>query len=486
MKMSIDTISATGTLITTIMVSSCNEPSAPQQLNVIYILADDMGYADLGCTGQKLFETPNIDRMATEGMLFTEHYAGCTVSAPSRSCLMTGQHTGHTWIRGNKERKDGEGQAPLPTGTYTMAQMFHDAGYVTGAFGKWGLGFPGSEGAPEKLGFDRFFGYNCQREAHRYYPTHLWDNDQKIILEKNTAGKQGEYAPDLIQSEALEFIRENQNKAFFLFLPYTLPHAELIAPEDEIIRKFRGKFQEEPFAGDDYGPQTNPMGYCSQKEPFTVFAAMMTRLDLYVGQVIRVLEELDIANHTLVIFTSDNGPHQEGGANPNYFGSYGNFRGVKRDLYEGGIRLPMIAWAPGMVPAGIKNNRLVAMWDMLPTFAEIAGARIPDSVRLDGLSLVPTLQGQDAEQKDHPYLYWEFHEQGGKIAVRVGKWKGIIQNFTRDANAQYELYDLSKDIHEDHNVAAEHPEIVEHIRQIVREARTDSPIFKFNNKSTYI
>ena len=213
---------------------------------------------------------------------------------------------------------------------------------------------------------------------------------------------------------------------------------------------------------------------------------MMTRLDLYVGQVIRVLEELDIANHTLVIFTSDNGPHQEGGANPNYFGSYGNFRGVKRDLYEGGIRLPMIAWAPGMVPAGIKNNRLVAMWDMLPTFAEIAGARIPDSVRLDGLSLVPTLQGQDAEQKAHPYLYWEFHEQGGKIAVRVGKWKGIIQNFTRDANAQYELYDLSKDIHEDHNVAAEHPEIVEHIRQIVREARTDSPIFKFNNKSTYI
>lgn len=484
--MQIDKISAVGTLMAAIVASGCNETPAPQRMNVIYILADDMGYADLSCTGQKLFSTPNIDRLAAEGMLFTGHYAGCAVSAPSRSCLMTGQHTGHTWIRGNKERKDGEGQAPLPAGTYTIARMFRDAGYATGAFGKWGLGYPGSEGTPERMGFDRFFGYNCQREAHRYYPTHLWDNDRKIVLEKNATGGRGEYAPDLIQSEALKFIRENRAEPFFLFLPYTLPHAEIVAPEDEIIQRFRGKFQEKPFIGDDYGSETNPMGYCSQEEPYAAFAAMMTRLDLYVGQVVETLEELGIADRTLVVFTSDNGPHREGGANPDYFDSYGDLRGVKRDLYEGGIRLPMVAWAPGTVPAGMKNDRLVAMWDMLPTFAEIAGAQIPDSVRLDGISLVPTLRGQDAEQKDHPYLYWEFHERGGKIAVRMGKWKGIIQNFTRDAEAQYELYDLSADIHEDHDVATEHPEIVERIRQIVREARTESPIFKFNNKSAYI
>ena len=477
---------AAGTLIPALLASACGSTPSPQRMNVIYILADDMGYGDLGCTGQTMFETPHIDRLAAEGLLFTEHYAGCAVSAPSRSCLMTGQHTGHTWIRGNKERKDGEGQVPLPAGTYTMARMFRDAGYATGAFGKWGLGYPGSEGAPEKMGFDRFFGYNCQREAHRYYPTHLWDNGRKIVLEKNAGGQCGEYAPDLIQAEALSFIWENRNHPFFLFLPYTLPHAEIVAPDDDLLRKYRGRFDEKPFIGDDYGPKTNPMGYCSQSEPYAAFAAMMARLDLYVGQIVETLEAPGLADRTLIVFTSDNGPHREGGANPDYFRSYGDLRGVKRDLYEGGIRLPMIAWAPGLVPQGQKTNLPVAMWDMLPTFAELAGVELPDSVQTDGLSLVPTLCGRSADQMKHPYLYWEFHERGGKIAVRLGNWKGIIQNFTRDSEAQYELYDLATDIHEDHNVAAEHPEIIEEIRHIIREARTESPLFRFKNRSAYL
>ena len=305
-------------------------------------------------------------------------------------------------------------------------------------------------------------------------------------MEKNAGGQCGEYAPDLIQAEALSFIWENRNHPFFLFLPYTLPHAEIVAPDDDLLRKYRGRFDEKPFIGDDYGPKTNPMGYCSQSEPYAAFAAMMARLDLYVGQIIETLEAQGLADRTLIVFTSDNGPHREGGANPDYFRSYGDLRGVKRDLYEGGIRLPMIAWAPGLVPQGQKTNLPVAMWDMLPTFAELAGVELPDSVQTDGLSLVPTLCGRSADQMKHPYLYWEFHERGGKIAVRLGNWKGIIQNFTRDSEAQYELYDLATDIHEDHNVAAEHPEIIEEIRHIIREARTESPLFRFKNRSAYL
>ena len=479
-------IKSAGALMATAVLPACSSAPAQEQLNVIYILADDLGYGDLSCTGQKFFETPNIDRLAAEGMLFTEHYAGCAVSAPSRSCLMTGQHTGHTWIRGNKEIKDGEGQAPLPAGTYTMARMFQDAGYVTGAFGKWGLGYPGSEGAPEKMGFDSFFGYNCQREAHRYYPEHLWNNGEKVMLEKNVDGKCGEYAPDLIQSKALEFIRENKDTPFFLFLPYTLPHAEITVPEDEIIRNFRGKFQEKPFIGNDYGPETDPAGYCSQSEPHAAFAAMVTRLDRYVGQIVETLEQHGIAERTLIVFTSDNGPHNEGGADPEYFCSSGNFRGMKRDLYEGGIRLPMIVRAPGTVPQGVKSDLQIAMWDMLPTFADFAGTQLPEDTQIDGISFYPAFCGRYGEQKEHPFLYWEFHEYGGKIAVRMGKWKGIIQNFTKDPEARYELYDLSKDIHEDHNVAEEHPEIVEQIRQIVHREHTESTIFRFNNKSSYL
>jgi len=454
-------------------------------LNVIYILADDMGYADLSCTGQTHFTTPNIDRLASEGMLFTSHYAGCPVSAPSRSALMTGLNTGHTPIRGNMEVEP-EGQQPLPADSYTLAKMFKEAGYATGAFGKWGLGFPGSEGAPEKMGFDRFFGYNCQRESHRYYPAHLWDNAARLDIPENAEGACGKYAPDLIQAQALDFIRHNCGRPFFTYLAYTLPHAELLVPDDADFQQFQGKFSERPFVGLDYSKNTVPAGYCSQDEPYATFAAMMTRLDNYVGQVVKLLDELGIADRTLIVFTSDNGPHREGGANPDYFRSYGQFRGVKRDLYEGGIRLPMIVRLPGTIRAGSTSDEMTTMWDMLPTFADVAKVDVSEK-DLDGISILPTLTGKGS-QAHHDELYWEFHENGGTIAVRKGEWKlivfGVNGRYEHLGKAdspglRYELYNIPRDIHEDHDLSAEHPEIVQELIRDIKATHTENDNFRF-------
>ena len=467
-------------------VSCVREPKPSLEgMNVIYILADDLGYGDLGCTGGTKILTPNIDRLRAEGMLFTQHYSGTTVSAPSRSSLMTGQHTGHTYIRGNMEL-DGEGQAPLPADTYTLGRMFQSAGYVTGAFGKWGLGYPGSEGDPVYQGFDRFFGYNCQREAHRYYPKHLWNNLEKVVLEGNQNGERGTYAPDVIHAEALKFIRENQDKPFFLFLPVIQPHAELLVPEDEIIRYYRGKFEERSYVnkGGDYGPNMTVSGYSSQAEPYASFAAMVTRIDKYVGEVMALLKELGLDKKTLVMFTSDNGPHREGGANPDYFGSYGPFRGIKRELYEGGIRLPLIAWAPGNIAAESTSEHLCAFWDMMPTFAGIAGVEVPDSIVQDGISILPALTGM-GEQSCHDYLYWEFHEAGGRQAVRRGNWKAVRQHVGADPDGPVELYDLSVDIHEDHDLANRYPEIVREMAVIMRTARTESVLFNFGSPTLH-
>lgn len=465
--------------------------SEPQsdKLNVIYILADDMGYGDLSCYGQKHFKTENLDRMAAEGMLFTQHYAGSTVSAPSRSALMTGQHTGHTPIRGNKEIK-GEGQIPLPANTYTLGQMFKSAGYTTGAFGKWGLGYPGSEGDPTNQGFDEFFGYNCQRAAHRYYPGHLWHNKEKVILKGNDGIHKVVYSQDLIHQKAMEFLAGNKDKPFFMFLPYVIPHAELLVPEDDILARYRNQFTEQPYVGQpgsDYGPDMITELYCSQQEPYATFAAMMTRLDKYVGEILEELRRQGLDKNTIVVFTSDNGPHREGGANPDMFSSYGPFRGIKRDMYEGGIRVPMIAWCPGKVVAGEKSDQISAFWDMMPTFAEFAGTKVPSKAQCDGISLVPTLFGQKG-QKQHDYLYWEFHEQGGKIAVRQGNWKLIKLNVLQKKNkpVKTELYDLSKDIHEDHNVADEYPDVVKKLEKIMQKAREESDTFTFKQPSKYI
>lgn len=460
---------------------SCSPKDEPKRPNVIYIVADDLGYGDLGCYGQAVIRTPNIDRLAATGMQFSQHYSGCTVSAPSRSALMTGLHTGHTWIRGNKPADKAlseEGQEPLPAGTYTLARMFQQAGYATGAFGKWGLGYPGSDGDPLNQGFDRFYGYNCQSLAHKYYPDHLWDDTARVEL-ANTEAVQTQYAPDLIHEQALAFIEANRDKPFFLFLPYVLPHAELLAPRDEILAGYEGRFDEVPYDGGTlggYGPGMNWRAYASQEEPYAHFAAMITRFDAYVGEVVAKLAELGLTENTLVVFTSDNGPHEEGGANPAYFQSWGPLRGVKRDMYEGGIRVPMIASLPGTIEAGSKSGHVSAFWDVMPTFAELIGTKLP--VETDGISFLPTLTGR-GEQPQHEYLYWEFHERGGKIAVRRGDWKAIRQGVSADPNAPIELYDLSTDLHEDRNVADRHPEIVARMDEIMKTAHTESALFPF-------
>jgi arylsulfatase A len=442
--------------------------------NIVYILADDLGYGDLSCYGQKKFSTPNIDRIAAEGMLFTQHYTGCTVSAPSRSSLMTGLHTGHTPVRGNKGWEP-EGNWPLSAESYTVAEMLKTKGYVTGAFGKWGLGYIDTEGDPNAQGFDEFYGYNCQSLAHNYYPDHLWQNHEKIILHENDSSKTGVYSADLIHKAALGFLDANKNNSFFLYYPTTIPHAELFAKE-EYMKKFRGKFDpEKSFKGVDSGPTFRLGPYGSQPEAHAAFAAMVTELDDYVGELLAKIKELGIEKNTIIIFASDNGPHLEAGADPDYFNSNGDLRGYKRDFYEGGIRTPMLVRWPGKVKAGSKSDHISAFWDILPTFADIAGAKSPENI--DGISFLPTLLGK--KQKQHEYLFWEFHEQGGKMAVRMGNWKAVKLNIDKTPQGFTELYDLSKDISESNNVANANPEIVKRMEEIMKQAHTPSEVFPF-------
>jgi arylsulfatase A-like enzyme len=457
------------------LVSCTAESRIDGPPNIVYILADDLGYGDLSCYGQKKFSTPNIDRLAAEGMLFTQHYAGCTVSAPSRSSLMTGLHTGHTPIRGNKAWIP-EGQWPLPDSSVTIAEILKSRGYVTGAFGKWGLGFIGTEGDPNDQGFDNFFGYNCQGLAHNYYPYYLWHNQEKIVLPENSGTGTGTWAPDIIQEKALEFIENNRDKPFFLFYPNVIPHAELFAPE-EYMNMFRGKFlPEKSYIGIDSGPRFRLGPYGSQPESHAAFAAMVTRLDDYVGEITAKLKELGLEKNTIVMFTSDNGPHLEGGADPDYFDSNGPLKGYKRDLYEGGIRTPFLVKWPGKVRPGSGTDHISAFWDVLPTIAEITGAEI--TVATDGISFLPTLLGKD--QKQHQYLYWEFHEQGGKAALRMGNWKAVKRDIEKLPHGETELYDLQADIGETNNVAALYPDIVKKIDSLLIRARVRSQTFPFS------
>ena len=444
--------------------------------NIIYILADDLGYGDLSLTGQDKFDTPNIDKLASQGMVFSQHYSGATVCAPSRSALLTGMHTGHTIVRGNKEVQP-EGQYPIPSETYTIAEMLKEAGYKTSVFGKWGLGFPGSEGDANMQGFDEFYGYNCQRQAHNYYPYHLWHNQEKITLTGNEDSGQAIYAPDLIHEESIKFIEQNKDSTFFMFYATPLPHAELLLP-DRYIEKYRGKLlPENDFQGVDNGPTFKNGGYGSQKEPHAAFAAMINHLDAQVGDIMDKLEELGIADNTIVIFTSDNGPHREGGADPNYFDSNGIYKGFKRDLYEGGVHVPMIARWPAKIKAGSKTDHISAFWDIMPTFAEILGKNLDSTI--DGISFLPTLMDQK-NQKQHEYLYWEFHEKGGRIAIRKGKWKGVKYDVLMHPNREIELYNLEEDPGENKNLAAKHTDIVEELTDLMKEARTPSDIFQFS------
>lgn len=467
--------------IMTLFIGACasEKDQDDQKLNppnIIYILADDLGYGDLACYGQEKFSTPHLDQLASAGIRFTRHYSGSTVCAPSRSVLMTGLHTGHTPIRGNQEVRP-EGQWPMPASVFTLAEGLKEVGYVTGAFGKWGLGFPGSEGDPMNQGFDRFYGYNCQRYAHRYYPAYLWDNLEKISLDGNDWSSTLSYAPDLIQQQTIDFIREHKDTSFFAYVPMVIPHAELIVPDDEIFQQYQGKYPETPYVGKpgaDYGPDMQIGMYCSQEKPHATFAAMIHRLDAYVGEIVLVLEELGLSENTIIMFTSDNGPHMEGGADPDFFNSNGGLRGYKRDLYEGGIRVPFIVSWPGTISKGVVSNHPSAFWDVLPTFAELTGFDYGES---DGISFLPELLGE--EQAKHPNLYWEFHEQGGKQAILLDPWKAVRLNVGKNPDGPLELYNLEADPGEENDVADEHPDLVETMARMMEEERVASKKFNF-------
>jgi arylsulfatase A-like enzyme len=430
--------------------------------NFVYIMVDDAGYGDFSCFGQKKFKTPHVDRMAKEGMKLTDFYSSSTVCAPSRSSLMTGHHSGHGFIRGNKEIRP-EGQHPLPLKAVTIPEVLKGSGYISGMFGKWGLGAPGSEGDPMNQGFDRFYGLNCQRQSHNFYPTHVWSDRKKVMLDRK------HYSHSLIADECLKFIRKNKDNPFFCYVPFTIPHAAMQSPEKRIA-PWRKKFPE-------FEKMTGRYGGTTITNPIAAFAAMMEHMDEDVGRILNLLEELNIDENTLVIFTSDNGPHKEGGHKPDFFDSNGPLKGYKRDLYEGGIRVATMAWWPGKIEPGTSSSHIAAGWDLMPTLCELSGTPAPDG--LDGVSFAPTLLGQAQGQEKRQYLYWEFHEQGGKQAVRMGKWKGIRLNVRKDPNSSIELYDLSKDIGENNDISSKYPQIVSKMETAMKDSHRGNLIFPF-------
>lgn len=444
-------------------------PSARRPPNVIFILADDLGYGELGCYGQKKIRTPCLDRLAAEGMRFIQHYAGSPVCAPSRCSLMTGKHGGHAWIRDNREVKP-EGQEPIPDREITVAELFQQRGYVTGAIGKWGLGPPGSEGDPLNQGFDFFFGYNCQRHAHNHYPRYLWRNKERIFLEGNTDGLTGKhYSHDLFEAEALRFIRDHRDEPFFLYLPFTIPHLALQVPEDSLA-EYVGLWPDPPYEGGK--------GYLPHPHPRAAYAAMVTRMDRSVGRIVRLLQELGLDEHTVLFFSSDNGPTHDGvgGSDSEFFESAGPLRGLKGSVYEGGIRVPLIARWPGHIPPGTVSDHVSYFPDFLPTLLELIGAPELVPPEIDGLSFVPTLLGQPERQKAHEFLYWEFHGYGGQQAVRMGEWKGVRPNLHK-GNLRLELYNLREDIGERHDLAEQHPDIVRRLEAIMAQEHRPSKLF---------
>lgn len=442
-------------------------PPQSKPVNVIYIMADDLGIGDLGCYGQTKIQTPAIDRMAAAGMRFTQHYSGSTVSAPSRCSLMTGMHTGHCNIRGNQGTKADDGlnyDYPLAAGEITVGDIFKRAGYATACVGKWGMGGPGSEGLPGKHGFDYFFGYLGQAHAHKYYPDFLFENDKKIVLDKKV------YSHDLMMDKALDFIRNNASNPFFLYLSPTIPHAEMLVPEGE-LGEYDGMFPETPFTSQD--------GYCSQPKPKATFAAMVSRLDRDVQRIMDLLAEKGLADNTIVIFTSDNGAHAEGGHDPDFFHSTGPFRGLKRDLYEGGIRTPFIVSWPGTIVPGSVSYHVSAFWDFLPTVCDLTGVPVPQEI--DGISYLPSLTGR-GEQLRHGYLYWEFHERGGRRALLQDGWKLVELNVNNPGQRVTELYNLAADPGERADVAAQYPDRVKKMRTLMSHARTPSAVWEFQHQ----
>ncbi len=436
--------------------------------NIVYIIADDLGYAEVGCYGQKKIKTPNIDKLAAQGMKFTQHYSGNPVCAPSRCVLMTGKHSGHSQVRGNKQVGGAEGwklgstiggQWPLKADTVTVANILKNAGYRTGAFGKWGLGRVGTTGDPNKQGFDHFFGYICQRQAHTYYPNHLWRDGKVQWLEANKDGKQGVYSHDLIADEALKFIKANKDRSFFLYVPFTIPHVALQVPEDSLA-EYKGKWPDPPYTGDK--------GYFPHPNPRACYAAMVTRMDRDVGRIMSLLKELNLERNSVVMFTSDNGPTFNGGADSVFFESARPLRGLKGSVYEGGIRVPFIVRWPGKIKAGSTSDHICAFWDFLPTCCELIGVDAPDDI--DGISMLPTFLAQREKQKKHKYLYWELR---GRQGVRMGRWKAVRPR----PNRKIQLYNLDKDIGEKNDIADANPKITGRLAEIMMTGRTESDVF---------
>lgn len=421
-------------------------PPEKDRPNIVFVMADDLGYGHLGCYGQRKIRTPNIDRLAAEGMRFTQFYAGFTVCAPSRSCLMTGLHIGHTPVRGNS------GSASLLDDEITIAEVLKGAGYATAGFGKWGLGVEGTPGVPHRQGFDHFWGFYHQIHAHFYYPYWVSHNDEKVTLPGNRDGRRGRYVDDFLHEKAMDFIRASAAKGrpFFCYVPTIIPHVELAVPEDSAA-PYRGKLPKVTI--------NDPRrGYLGSDDAYATYAGMISRLDRNVGQIVGLLKELGIEERTLVIFTSDNGP-QGGPWMPlrEFFRAAGPLRGQKGGLFEGGIRVPFIARWPGRIRAGATSDHIGAFWDMMPTFAELAGT---DAPRTDGISMVPALTGREDRQRKHAYLYW------GR-AIRAGRWKAH-----RNKSGRWSLYDLDKDIGETNDVAPAHPDVVAKIKQFAAEAYT--------------
>ncbi len=445
-----------------------NLRAAPQRPpNIVFLFADDLGHGALGCYGGKKILTPNIDRLAAEGMRFTQCYAGSNVCAPSRSTLMTGLHTGHTPVRNNGKIRY------LYDEDITVAEVLKMAGYATGGFGKWGLGDMGTPGVAIKQGFDEWFGYYMQVHAHFYYPYWLWKNDKKFMLPENEGGKRGRYSHDEIQKQALDFIRHHKDGPFFCYVPYTIPHVELVVPVDSEI-PYRGKFPKEPI-------KDNRPGYIWSEDGYVTYAGMVSRLDRGVGEVMALLKELKLDDNTIVFFSSDNGA--QGGGDwqklVTFFDGTGGLRGSKGNWYEGGIRDPLIARWPGKIKPGTVSDHVCAFWDMMPTFAEIAHTEAPKN--LDGISIVPSLLGKP--QKKHDFLYWEMPmPQGLTHAVRMGDWKAVQPR----ANAPFELYDLKTDEKETTNVAAENPDVMKQIAAIIAREHTPERDYAEDNNPTGI
>ncbi len=484
--------------ISIIVSLNCFAQSKP---NIIYIYADDMGYGELGAYGQTKIKTPNLDRMSAEGMRFTDHYSSAPVCAPARCMLLTGKHGGHTYIHGNYElggfadSLEG-GQMPLPEGVFTVGKMMQQAGYKTAAIGKWGLGMANTTGSPIKQGFDYFYGYLDQKQAHNYYPTHLWENDHWDTLQNPVINvhkqldstkatiadfnyyKGKEYAPAKLTEKALAFIENNKSKPFFLYLPYTLPHLSLQAP-DEWVKKYIGQFNERPYYGQN--------GYASTLYPLSTYAAMISFLDAQVGLILEKIKALGLDENTLILFSSDNGATFNGGVNRRFFNSNGGLRGQKMDLYEGGIREPFIARWPGKITKGTTSAHPSVQFDLMATLAELVHQKTNAT---DGISFLPELMGRTKDQQKHPYIYFEYPENGGQLAIRMGNWKGVKLDVKKHPEKKWQLFNLQTDRNETTDVSDKYPDLIKQFELIVKKEHQQAHIQewefiqpKFDSKS---